>query len=406
MPTINPPEQWTNYGTQRYRAWSYLGNQTSDISTQLRAFYGTRQRWSFTTGNFELMRATGRLPENYFDYVEHNFSSRVGFDENWRPHPFTGKYYRSWQQQGILGDWSASVPPSFEGEIANLRNEVIAKLREKLKETDVNLAVMAGEAKETVRMLKDLLSRLQSLLGALKSGDPGRFIRAFDFTGGKGKPPPSLPSGASAQAANVHLMYWYGIRPLMSDILGIVKALQKGLRHTHYTLKEAREKRIYTVMTTEPLYAGSKVVWTAEIEISLRAKYQVNDPVLATLTDLGLTNIPALIWELTRLSFVVDWVVGVGSWLSQIDAMLGKTLLSSSQTTFKKVTGTISSSGNLVGGLNKRSWSWTGGREYVECYRRPSSDLPVALLPSIVPKDGLFQVLTTAALLKQGAFKR
>jgi hypothetical protein len=58
---------------------------------------------------------------------------------------------------------------------------------------------------------------------------------------------------------------------------------------------------------------------------------------LATFASLGLTNPLELIWERIPYSFVVDWFLPIGGWLSTLDADFGWTHRATCSTAFTRV---------------------------------------------------------------------
>jgi len=317
-------------------------------------------------------------------------------------------WYKATQTTGVQKAWSVDANPITIGSarIANLKNEVIAKLRRKMKEQTVDLSVFAGEGRETVSMLRDLASRLGLLLSSISRGRPEEFIRAIRFDGRRtGGAPPRFVGTSTGQAANLHLLYWYGISPLISDILGISKALEKGLRDTKIQIVSARGVLEDSQASASSLYPGSPVKWTSKVEVSARVKFRVHDPLLATLADLGLTNPLTTLWELKKLSFVVDWGIGIGNWLGQLDAAIGKQILSSSVTTFSRSTGHLEvfEVDKRVNDLTRRWRDFVAEETKVDCKREafPQGSLPLALMPAVVPKAESFQVLTGLSLIRQ-----
>jgi hypothetical protein len=59
---------------------------------------------------------------------------------------------------------------------------------------------------------------------------------------------------------------------------------------------------------------------------------QSNSILLKTASELGLTNPVEVLWELVPFSFVIDWALPIGSFISQFDASLGWTFVDGSIT--------------------------------------------------------------------------
>jgi hypothetical protein len=49
----------------------------------------------------------------------------------------------------------------------------------------------------------------------------------------------------------------------------------------------------------------------------------IRDASLKQLSQLGITNPALLVWELIPYSFVIDWLIPVGDFLSSLDALVG-----------------------------------------------------------------------------------
>jgi hypothetical protein len=77
--------------------------------------------------------------------------------------------------------------------------------------------------------------------------------------------------------------------------------------------------------------------WTVGCEIS--ARYRVSNPELLLASSLGLANPFALAWELTPLSFVLDWFVSVGDFLNGLGATLGCDFVGGYETHFVRTNG-------------------------------------------------------------------
>ena len=67
-----------------------------------------------------------------------------------------------------------------------------------------------------------------------------------------------------------------------------------------------------------------------EDKVGVQLTYKLSSPVLAELSSLGLINPAEIIWELTRYSFVVDWLIPVGGWLSSLTSDVGYSFVSGS----------------------------------------------------------------------------
>jgi hypothetical protein len=117
-------------------------------------------------------------------------------------------------------------------------------------------------------------------------------------------------------------------------------------------------------------------------------------------TSLGLTN-PALVaWELVPFSFVVDWALPIGDWLSSLDAMLGydsNNTWSSISTLQRRYWRTV--------GINGKSGIYTNTNEYSDYCERTrlrrtaAASVPLPILPSLKDPRSLGHMANGLSLL-------
>ena len=121
----------------------------------------------------------------------------------------------------------------------------------------------------------------------------------------------------------------------MQDVYGGLQHLQKRSRFD-VPLVVARSKVRDTVIKTEVAYGdlGMKAVLSYENERSVHVSlvYKVQNPHLAELSSLGLVNPLEIVWEVTKYSFVVDWFLPIGPWLSALTADVGLSFVTGSMT--------------------------------------------------------------------------
>lgn len=140
-------------------------------------------------------------------------------------------------------------------------------------------------------------------------------------------------------SGNVLLEYNYGWRPLLSDIYGVAQQLANGIggkRETFYV--------IHSSTRDVPAYGKPSGVnhWeyhsTLKHGIKVRLDYRLDDEDVAAHRArlLGLDNPFVLAWELIPWSFVVDWVLPVGTALSGLTASFGVTFRAGSCTNWVK----------------------------------------------------------------------
>lgn len=237
-----------------------------------------------------------------------------------------------------IGDtkWYPSVPP------ADPTQKVINRLNERVADVSVNLPVMFAELPETLRMLaKDA----NTLYRAARDVRRGRFRAAAQRLGIS---QPRGLSGRSTMFASNWLKYQFGYKPIVSDMVGLMKATCKTFSQDQFIDLRASE-------TIETPFFKEKVGWvgifcstgwinvnydvsgTTLVTAKVGYKIRVSNPASATMASLSVNPV-AVAWELVPFSFVVDWFVNVGQCFSALGAWSGKEFVSGYRTKVSRCT--------------------------------------------------------------------
>lgn len=379
-------------GSRTLRSQSWSG--VVSVSTYPMVFMsGNWARNSLVTPGFRVKRETGRLPENAFGYSETVTTGMYGWERQVSPDLLGRGNNLSWNT-GTLASWTLDVPPSTTMSAFNAENHVRAKLIEQIRDVDLDIGVLAGEGKETLRMLADIAQKLRlAIQMARERNAPGIWAALGMGQGGK-------------SFANYWLMVNYGIQPFLRDLYASAKALERGLIKEEYKMARDRhkltdQKVLVPLQGTGP---GRTLVWNIQLEVSGRVKYRVSNPLLATLASFGVLNPATIAWELKRLSFVVDWLVGVGAWLGQLDSSFAKTFEYGSITVFTKVIGV--KTWDTTEGWKPTPYTTSyrnvqGRYESVTVNRKALTGMPTIWFPPIADPTSLSHAITSLALLRQ-----
>lgn len=130
----------------------------------------------------------------------------------------------------------------------------------------------------------------------------------------------------SAVAANGHLEWTYAVVPTVNDVVQLADLYNGSLTKFGTLFQVLTVRGEYTKE-----YVGNSLI-TRAIEthrFTAKAVYAVDEPSLAALALLGLTDLPGSLWEATRWSFLVDWLVPVGDWCSSMTPTIGLNLVDS-----------------------------------------------------------------------------
>lgn len=211
-----------------------------------------------------------------------------------------------------------SVDGHILGAINRASDIAISRLYEKAKNQSVNLAMALAERKQLTEMLVQVAGKLLSFYRKLKRGN--FYAAAAEL----------FPKDAKG-LANVHLMYRYGVKPLISDLEGVVKALATD-QDVYYEIITAKTEKIPEVLVNDITSNIRGVSCRTRVYMSGKAKvlyrYRVRiasqyDSLIASLSAAGFGNPNSLAYELIPFSFVVDWFIPIGDYLNKMDAFAG-----------------------------------------------------------------------------------
>lgn len=352
-----------------------VSEDTVDLRSEERSWV----RGSSTSPNFPKV-----LRENAFKYQEIKKKFPVGTHTTL----FNSKPYITYEGvlTGLPGVYlfEASLPSPSVIEDARRKSE--DKLLDNVKAQSVNVMVAAGERKQTARMVTSLALNAMSAISLAKARDL-RGLRQLLFGD-------AIDIASTTKlASNMWLTWVYGIKPLISDIRGAVKEIQRieGQGDSPQIIRVSGKGQVdVTKFVAQPTYTRQTVgkvqfkTW-ATFEVSVAHKY----------VRLGLTNVLSALYELTTLSFVVDWFIDIGGFLSRLDATIGCRYIGGGQTKFTRITEvtTSISSTPYIDAL--------GIYTLVDCERVAKSDFPNPHLPRLDPSFSMSRVVSALALIRQ-----
>jgi len=190
----------------------------------------------------------------------------------------------------------------------------------KMADAKVNLPVAYAEASKTSSMILDAAKRISNAMRALRRGRLGDLAKELNIT----------PS----RVHKTWLEYKYGWMPLLMDVKGAAEffAQQHVGRPPRFVVtKRERVQETFTRTDMIDAFGGlpkTDDIYTCKCDFDVRISYwcELSSPHLAEMQQLGMTN-PALVaWELVPYSFVFDWFIQVGDWLTALTAQQGVTI--------------------------------------------------------------------------------
>jgi hypothetical protein len=269
-----------------------------------------------------------------------------------------------------------ALPAYDEGAIAFVLNSAIAEA----KSESFDALTFAAELQKTSRMVGN---RVEAVF---------RYGRRASSRATKHKNPYSA-------FANYWLEYRYGWRPLLMDIDNVLKQLREKARPFNEGHSEAVVDLSASDSQTES-YSESNVNWSA-----IRTGTRTYRGFALAVGDFG--TVPTFqpvrtAWELIPFSFVLDWLIDVGSFLNAITPIPGVNIRASGYSVKDDVTDVLSfvhvtkpGSGYTV--LSSTPSSATFTKRYYERY--PSN----VLLPRLHSRLNQLRILDVAALVLQRA---
>lgn len=339
MKPTKQPRGYYNYRRQRYYDHSYKVFVTTDVD----------QYFSYEAGRFDSVNTPGfnkvkkpKLPVNPHYWNRELVLYQPGFYET----RYNYKPLRTYSNVTASIDNGIDVlcPYAASARLADLNNTV----RLKIKNSDFNAGVALGEFRETSKFLEHRVGQVVRGLSKAATVDISKpaekkrkFVPPFIRERGTRKwirnpryPAlkwPDLPT----ELSNHWLEYSYAYLPLLSEIHGAAKMLAE--------LPYAAERRtVRSRLSIEEPFSGAYpmglLTWnvisgTRKVSREIGVHFNVDNPLLQRGAALGLTNPLAIGYELTRLSFVLDWFLPLGTTIESLDATLGCTFTKGFQTT-------------------------------------------------------------------------
>lgn len=261
---------------------------------------------------------------NSFHQGNRQFYSRVG-----------DKVWLSERRNGAMP--FAFTPPSFLGVDADAlraaESKAVAKFLNKLKDSKFNGAQAFAESQQVHRMIGSFAVKTAEALFYLKKGKLRAAGEVVGLTVGKRAATRYSKKHHEAKSredidqmlSSGVLAIQYGVRPLIQDVIGAAELYAQ--KRVHDVINTARSNGSYQHRAdwhAEPDEATKQnATYTVDVTVNYGCTFAKGSEVLHTLKQLGLTNPLLLAWELMPWSFVLDWILPVGDYLSSLDATLG-----------------------------------------------------------------------------------
>jgi hypothetical protein len=251
-------------------------------------------------------------------------------------------YSRQWDSTTALyPGWMPGVPGvSYD---SGTYNRTLRKLIDGA-ELDIagNLAQDFAQIGQTVNLIKNSCDRIKRTVLALRKG--WIVVAVDELLTGRKEISESIrkkmhPSKTKTLANN-WLELQYGWKPLLMDIHGSIRSIAALMaKDENIRTVSASSKNVTKVvqLLSEPLHgyqAGSRTYSRQNI-CRIGVRYKVDSHLTTFLAQTGFTNLPNLAWEVLPFSFVMDWFLPIGPWLSTLSAWDGLAFVDGYVTQYK-----------------------------------------------------------------------
>ena len=267
------------------------------------------------------------IPTSYSSSGGHwsSFGPATVYLRNTPPGP--GIAYRQEWSMGSMNDIGFN-PRTLYALPSSVTNLLLIKVLNRLRNSDVNFGVMLAEAKETAELFQTSLGRITSMVNSFRRRRPKDFALARAHQG----------TASWRKTPQAWLELQYGWNPLMSDIYGSCALLDSSKTRERNFVTVKGKKEIKTTVSQNLVACNGSVSIRQETDVVATQKiklcYTLSNFNLALLSQLGLTNPAEIIWERVPYSFVVDWFLPVGQWLSALGGDFGYSFKNGSLTNF------------------------------------------------------------------------
>lgn len=196
-----------------------------------------------------------------------------------------------------LGNFGYARPASHE---ADADSRALNKLYSLVKSSEVSLNTSIGEGRETLEMMRDIVKSAGKLRKSLKKLKRNLALDPLQTVGG------------------LWLGWSVGLKPLLSDCENI----RNHMANPNNDEIELRPVKSRASGFNKAVHANGSVEVSLSQYIQYGLRWRLRDLHLYENWRLGLTARPTLVWELTTLSFVVDYFVNIGQYLELLEASM------------------------------------------------------------------------------------
>lgn len=193
--------------------------------------------------------------------------------------------------------------------------------------------------------------------------------------------------------ASTHLALHFGVKPTVQDFYSVLeKAIPKIWEPPAVQVSAQVSRPFKTEIVSNPSH------FTYEGTVSTRSKVYVKPKAGSSNVDIG--NPLEWAWELIPFSFVIDWAIPIGDYITAFFALSNVDLVSPVSHTHV-IKCSMKQTRYIGGALNSYDWvEWEDGHGDLSSYERTiTSGIPLPPFPGFDPSIGLLRAQHATALL-------
>ncbi|DAD51067.1 TPA_asm: maturation protein [ssRNA phage SRR7976299_14] len=247
--------------------------------------------------------------------------------------------------------------------------------------------VAAAEANRTLQMVTRPLGQLDDYVAKQHAHVSKQYTKFLALTPKQKQKlirDARRPGGLRDALSGQYLGWYYGMKPFAKDIENALQAyLREGFTPERETARGKASDTGTNIITDPPLTSGGttkqrlKRTRVEEVDVRAGCLYSPTSNSYSKEFGVRLSDVPSSLWEMTTLSFLVDYYLNIGNVIKALEPRIGITYLGNWLTVRQTVTDRIEVIDTIYGGpthvITRPGTEWAA-RVVVSTQRIPLSN--------------------------------
>lgn len=206
------------------------------------------------------------------------------------------------------------------------------------------------------------------------------------------------------------LEMYYGWLPLLNDIFAVAEVVKKGINLPN-GIASAQRRGSQPLSFVEWAGDNAPEGWaeksinaSAQCDVKVKLRFRISNPTAAYLSAIGLDNPAYIVWVGTPFTFVIDWLLPIGTWLRALTAPMGLTFVDGYKST--RTYGSIDIECKHWGNYPSHDQPCKVGIQFLELSREAYPSFPFPLPYFRFPFSNPHRITSAIALLQQASKHR